>query len=318
MATGTATPRRPTNVIDVVARAAGALLLLAACPSAEPPDAGGDPGTPAASSPPARAVVIGPSTAETLAWLGLEKHVVGVSDFCVAPEFAGLPRVGGQLDPNLERIAALAPELVLAQGAQPRVMDWCASAGVRYEALKTQSVAAWRAEVRALASWFDCAARAEARLAEWDAAYAALAAPVDGATDTEDTRPGTPPGPLTLIVASREPERIAGLLVAGRGSFLGELLEHVGGRNLYADHARDYFDLSEETLLRTRPEVILELGGAQSDAERLATWRAAFPSLPAVEAGRVHGLTADHVWLPGPRMLDTARLLRDRLGLADD
>jgi len=55
------------------------------------------------------------------------------------------------------------------------------------------------------------------------------------------------------------------------------------------------------------------LGGEQSDPARLELWRDAFSLLPAVRDGRVYGLTEDYVFLPGPRMLDTARLLRAKL-----
>lgn len=252
------------------------------------------------SSPPERVVVIGPSSAETLEWLGLVDPVVGVSDYCGAPAFSALPRVGGQLDPNLERIAALEPDLVVVQGAHPKVEGWCARNEVRFLPLKTQSVADWRAEVQLYGAWFQVE-DVDARLAAWDQRYA----------DAQAASTEAPP--RVLIVASRDPERVARLLVAGRGSYLGELLEHAGGQGLFADHERDYFDLAEESLLQLQPEVILELSGQQSDAERLALWQAAFPELPAVQNARVYGITEDYVFLPGPRMLETVRLLREKL-----
>lgn len=254
----------------------------------------------APAQPPKRVVVIGPSSAETLEWLGLVEPVVGVSDYCSAPAFSALPRVGGQLDPNLERIAALEPDLVVVQGAHPKVEAWCSRNEVRFLPLKTQSVADWRAEVQLYGAWFQVA-NVDARLAAWDQRYADAQA-----------APGEAP-PRVLIVASRDPDRITRLLVAGRGSYLGELLEHAGGHGLFADHERDYFDLAEESLLQLQPEVILELSGQQSDRERQELWKEAFPEIPAAQHGRVYGLTEDFVYLPGPRMLETVRLLRERL-----
>lgn len=263
-----------------------------------------EPTTSAATELPAKApervVVIGPSSAETLAWLGLDQAVVGVSDYCSAPAFASLPRVGGQLDPNLERIAALEPDLVVVQGAHPKVEAWCTRSGVRFLSFKTQSVADWREETALYGKWFQVV-DLEARLNAWNQRYDDAGA--QGLTDA--TR--------VLIVASRDPERVARLLVAGRGSYLGELLEHAGGQNLFAEHERDYFDLAEESLLQLQPEVILELSGKQPDAERIALWQSAFPELPAAQNGRVYGITEDFVFLPGPRMLETVRLLREKL-----
>lgn len=255
--------------------------------------------SPRDAGPPQRLVVIGPSSAETLLWLGLQDRLVGVSDYCTAPELAALPRVGGQLDPNLERIATLQPDLVVVQGAHPRLEAWCEQQQTEYLAWKTQSVDGWREEVHAYGKLFQIDAAAEAQLAQWNQSYAELAR---AAGDHK-----------VLIVASRDRERIARVLAAGRGSFLGELLEHVGGNNLYANHQRDYFDLAEEAILRVQPDLVFELGGEQTDAERLALWRDAFPQLPAVRRGKVFGLKDDFVFLPGPRMLQTAELLRDRL-----
>jgi iron complex transport system substrate-binding protein len=306
MATVTATPPKPGNAISRPLRRGclAALLVLGlvtglvACGTDSIPAAAPVVGGPV----PQRVVVIGPSSAETLAWLGLASSVVGVSDYCAAPELADRPRLGGQLDPNLERIASLQADLVIVQGSHPRLKEWCAQSGIAFLSWKTQSVADWREEVLAYGARFDVLDRCENQLNEWDAEYARLAMFFDSSQR-----------PRVLIVASRDPERITRVLAAGRGSFLGELLEHVGGANFYSDHTRDYFDLAEEALLRVKPEIILELGGEQDDLARLELWREAFSLLPAVRDGHVYGLTEDFVFLPGPRMLDTARLLREKL-----
>lgn len=278
--------------------AAGAMLLLGCSPT----ESGVTPAE-VPLEPPSRIVVIGPSSAETLEWLGLADRVQGVSDYCSAPAFAALPRVGGQLDPNLERIAALEPDLVIVQGAHPKVEAWCARSEVRFLAWKTQSVEDWRLEVRTYGKWFQLG-EAQDRLDAWNARFADAAAPA--ATESD-------PAPRVLIVASRDDHSITRLLVAGRGSFLGELLEHAGGASLFAGHERDYFDLAEEDLLQLQPDVVLELSGTQSDAERQALWADAFPELPASRNARVFAITADFVYLPGPRMLETVQLLRQKL-----
>lgn len=282
------------------ARICAGLLAIALSPSCGEPPSAPEADRSAPAQAPERVVVIGPSSAETLVWLGLDSAVVGVSDYCSAPAFASLPRVGGQLDPNLERIAALEPDLVIVQGAHSKVEAWCARNDVRFLPFKTQSVDDWREEAALYGGWFRVA-DIDDRLQAWNQRYANAAA-------REVSAPQR-----VLIVASRDPERVTRLLVAGRGSYLGELLVHAGGQGLFADHDRDYFDLAEESLLRLQPEVILELSGQQSDAERLALWQAAFPELPAVQNGRVFGITEDYVFLPGPRMLDTVQLLREKL-----
>lgn len=275
------------------------MLLVGACgqePAASPPVKG------APTTPPARVIVIGPSSADTLAWLGVGQAVVGVSDYCTEPSFDTLPRVGGQLDPNLERIAALDPDCVIVQGAHPRVEAWCAQEGVRFQSWKTQSVDAWYEEVATYEAWFQVDPD-DSPLPAWRAAFDQVSLPVDDPSQAA----------RVLLVASRDPDRIARLMVAGRGSFLGELLEHIGMRSVFSDHERDYFDLAEESLLELDPDLICELGGTQSDRERLELWSAAFPGLRAVQERRVVSLQEEFIFRPGPRMLDTVRLMRARL-----
>ncbi len=271
-------------------------VLLSGCGAGQDPA----PGLSDFQAPPQRVVVIGPSTAETMIWLGLGSALVGVSDFCSDPHAASLPRVGGQLDPNLELIAALDPDLVMVQGSLPTVHAWCTDRGVAFRPWKTQSVAAWREEVRGIAALFRIEQQADLKLQEFDA-------------ELDELRPPGTSRLRTLIVVSRKEEQIAGLLVAGGGSFLNELLHLAGGINVYADQARDYFDLSEEALLEVRPEVVLELGGEGDDELRTALWQRDFPTVPAAANRRVHGLRQPWVFLPGPRMLDSVRLMRARL-----
>jgi len=71
---------------------------------------------PALGSPPQRIVSLVPSMTESLFDLGLGEKIVGVTDFCDAPAVgtARLPRVGGTKTPDIEKIVALAPDLVIA------------------------------------------------------------------------------------------------------------------------------------------------------------------------------------------------------------
>ena len=66
--------------------------------------------------PPRRIVSLSPAMTETLYALGVEDRVVGVTDFCDYPaEALKKPKIGGAVNPNLEQIFALGPDLVLAQ-----------------------------------------------------------------------------------------------------------------------------------------------------------------------------------------------------------
>lgn len=273
--------------------AAAALFLLGAC---------GGPSGPAPPSdgvPPRRVVVIGPSTAENVYLLGAGDRVVGVSDWCLEPGAAALPRVGGQADPNLERIAQLDPDLVLTQGRNPTLEAWCQRSQVGFRAFATDTWQGWEDELAELGRLFGLEDAATRRV-------------IEGRSALDQLRAARPEArPTVLIVISRRTGAASGMLVAGGASFLSELLEAAGGRNLYAGHPRDYFDLGEEALLQQQPEYIFEF--QPEETEPLEVWRRSFPRLAAVEKGRVIAFRHDFLLLPGPRMVETARLFAEAL-----
>jgi len=250
-------------------------------------------------------VVLGPSTVENLFALGLGDRVAGVSDYCVAPGAERIVRLGGQLNPNLESLATLRPDLVLTQGRLPDLEDFCRRQGFPLLSLTTDTWAGWQDEVGRLGTLFGVEGRAEALVARARKEMAALAAGRD---------PSRPPTPALLVVGRRAGEA-GGLVVAGGASFLSELLAFAGGRNVFADNRRDYFDLAEEALVRAAPEVVFELrpGSSETEAQVLDAWQAGFPALPAVRSGRVILLTQDFILLPGPRMPAFAALLAQEL-----
>jgi ABC-type Fe3+-hydroxamate transport system substrate-binding protein len=75
--------------------------------------------------PPTRIVSLVPSWTETLFALGLDSEVVGITRFCVEPaeSVASIPKVGGTKNPDVDVIAKLEPELVIANAEENRRED---------------------------------------------------------------------------------------------------------------------------------------------------------------------------------------------------
>jgi iron complex transport system substrate-binding protein len=272
------------------------LLGAAACTRGE--------GSSSASTPPALEILvaIGPGTEANLFALGLGGRVAGVSDFCTVAEADAIPRVGGQANPNLERIAALAPSLVLVQGRHPLVEEWCVVSGVEFRAFTTDSIAGWREEVAWLGIRFGIPAEAGALVRRVDLELAAL-------------RPGG--SSLThraLLVVARHADEASGILAAGPNTFLSELLALAGGENVLQNSSQAYVDVNEESLVRLDPQVIFEFWPDSVPPDPpLAIWRRAFPGLAAVRNGRVMTVTHRECLIPGPRMPEIARAIATAL-----
>ena len=250
----------------------------------------------ALAAPPARIVSLVPSVTEVLFALGAEARLVGVTDFCDYPPAArGRPSVGGMVNPNLEVIVALRPDLVIAttEGNREETFTQLKRLGV-----PTYLVAAHRvsdvtdliARLGALTGSQHAAAPLLRRLEQRVAAVARAVAPL--------------PHPRVLYVLWPEP-----LIVPGREALVTELIRLAGGQSVTADEADAYPRLSLESAVARAPEVILLANhGANTGPIDEERWRR-LTSLPAVRAGRLHRVEGNLVHRYGPRVVDGLELL---------
>lgn len=244
---------------------------------------------------PRRIVSLVPAVTEMLFAIGAGPRVVGVSSFDrYPPEVAGRPRVGALVDPDVERILALEPDLVVVYATQDTLRAQLARAGIDTFPYRHGTLADVTATIRALG----------ARLGI-DAAAARVAGEIEGAIDDVRARVADRPRPRTLLVFGREPGSLRNVYASGGRGFLHDMLEAAGGRNVLADIPRESVQATTELVLARQPDVILEIRAAGpgpdvSEDARLA-WRA-LAAVPAVRNGRIIALTGDDLVVPGPRV----------------
>jgi len=252
---------------------------------------------------PQRIIATAPSTVETLFALGASDRVVGVGDWCTyPPEAGGKPRIGGEHNPNFERILALQPDLVIAQGRAEKLDAFCRRNGIGILHVNTDRLATLKSGLREIGRAIGMAPAAERLLARIELDLAAVAYRVAGR-----------PRPKVFLCMSHRAGSLRGLSSASGATLLGQLLTIAGGANIFAEVERHYPPISKEALLQRAPEVILELhpGEALSDEARqqlLSDWQA-MASLPAVRHERIHILTDDDLMIPGPRVPRVAERL---------
>jgi iron complex transport system substrate-binding protein len=131
--------------------------------------------------------------------------------------------------------------------------------------------------------------------------------------------------PTVLMVVGRTPGLLTNLIAVGPSAYLGELLEIAGGSNVLTETALAYPHISLETVVRSNPDVILDMsmmGDAGSDPApqeaRLRQAWLAHKELRAVQSGLVFGLTSEVLVTPGPRVIDAVELIRAKLGRKED
>jgi iron complex transport system substrate-binding protein len=242
-----------------------------------------------------RIVSLVPALTEMLFAIGAGPHVVGVSNFdTFPPEVRALPRVGALLDPDTERILALRPTLVIVYGSQKDAAARFERAGIRTFSYRHGGISTILATIRELGTVTGNAAEA-----------ARVATDLRGRIDAIHERVRGRPQPRTLLVIDREKGTLRSLYAAGGNTFLNEMLEAAGGRNVFADVKSESVQPSHETLLARAPDVILEVRaagmGAKEGPDAQKAW-ASLASIPAVRNGRITVLLGEHLVVPGPRL----------------
>lgn len=262
-----------------------------------------------AGTPPARRKVVcmTPAFTEICFGLGCGERVVGVTDFCDYPPAAlKKPRVGGFLNPNMERIVTLQPDLVLLVPEEESVAERLKSLGIETAILPLYSLEDITAAVRRIADLLGVKAAGQALTDRMrrEVRRAAADHPVTG-------------HPSVLLIVGRNLGDLSNIYVAGPGTFLGELLRAAGGRNVYRGDIR-YPTLSLESLAELNPDVIIELypGLSLSSADKrrlIGNW-ARLDYISAVRRHRVYILDDSFIVVPGPRIARTLAVFRRCLG----
>ena len=252
--------------------------------------------------PPQRIISIIPALTEMLFAIGAGPRVVAVGSYDdYPPEVKKLERVGALLDPNLERILALKPDLVTVYGSQVDLQRQLERAGVPLFLYRHAGLADVSTTILDLGARVGQAKEAEA-----------LTKSIQQDLDSIRRRVAGRPRPRTLLVFGREALALRGIYASGGYGFLNDMLTAAGGENVFADVKRESVQATSELILARRPEVIIELrvGDTTQDQQQreIESWNR-LSSVPAVQSKRVFFLTDARTVVPGPRVAGGTELI---------
>jgi iron complex transport system substrate-binding protein len=252
---------------------------------------------------PSRIVSVIPATTEMLFAMGAGDRLVGAGTYDrYPPQVDKLPRVGGLIDPDTERILALRPDLVIVYNTQVELKARLDRAGVPYFNYEHRALPDIMETIRAIGARIGAAEPAERLAGDMERALGKVRATVSGR-----------PRPKTLLVFGREPGTLRGVYASGGYGFLADLLDVAGSDNIFGDIKQQSVQASTEMILARRPDVVVELRygddrRAINIDRELDVWTA-LPSLPAVRNKRLTLLAGDEFVVPGPRIVSAAERL---------
>jgi iron complex transport system substrate-binding protein len=260
-----------------------------------------------AGQEPRRIVSLVPAVTEMLFAIGAGPQVIAVSSYDRdPPEVRTLPRVGALLDPDVEQILALRPDLVVTYGSQADLQQQLGRASIAFFDYRHAGLADITSTMRRLGALTGHAQQADAAAGSIERDLAAIR-----------ERGRRMARPRTLLVFGRERGALRNIYASGGRGFLHDMLEAAGGRNVFADVARESVQATTELILARAPEVILEVRSAdiltaEEAAREAASW-APLASVPAVRGQRVVVLTGRGLTVPGPRVADVVERMADAL-----
>jgi len=250
---------------------------------------------------PQRIVSLAPAMTEILFALGLERRIVGVTEYCDYPAAAkAKPKIGGIVNPSVERVLAQTPDLVIGMRLNPKpVLRALANAGIPTYAADPHNIEQVVHTIAAVGALTGRRGQAQELTDRLRAHVQAVQERVNGRTQ-----------PTVMLLYSQNP-----LWVAGGGTFPDHLIRLAGGRSAASD-VRGYKQYSVEMLLARDPDVIIltSMGSEKDEAQlRGFVQRPSMRALSAVRRRRVYVVNADLVDRAGPRIVEGLEQIAGKL-----
>ena len=241
------------------------------------------------AKPPQRIVSLNPATTELFFALGAGDRLVGRTHFDRYPPAAQrVTDLGNGMQPNVESVLGVRPDLVVlyASDANRDAATRLHAAGVPTLTLRSDRIADFRRTVETFGRVLDDTVRANRLIDSVDATLARVRAATSDANK-----------PTVFWKAWDTP-----VIAIGGGSFLTELVDIAGGRNIYGDDPRPALDVTIEDVVRRDPDVVLSGPESAARMKGNPAWRA----LRAVRDGHVLIVDTMLVGRPGVRLGEAA------------
>jgi iron complex transport system substrate-binding protein len=238
-----------------------------------------------------RFVSLAPNLTEVVYAIGAGDRLVGNTTFCNYPAEANkVAKVGDTMQPSIERILALRPQLVLVSTAS--------QLEAFTKQLNEHRIAVYITDPHDLEGVFHSIVSVGDLLNESVAASELVKKLRARSEKVEHAIAGLPPVSVFFQLSGQP------LYTAGKSSFVTNLIERAGGRSVTSDVNEAWPRLSDEAALASRPEAVIMLSGDAMGAAANTKVAPALRNSPAVQSGRVYQIDGDLLTRPGPRLVD--------------
>lgn len=243
---------------------------------------------------PTRIVSLVPSATDLLVALGEGHRLAARTRYDRDPQLMRLPSVGGTIDPDLEAILAVGPDLILAwdDGAAPGLYRRLQRAGLHSEIIHATTLSDLRGTIRCLGVALSIQGKADSLVRRIEA----------GLDSVRDLHRGRGRVRVFYLVWPRP------LITTAGGTFIDSMIAIAGGQNIFADLATPWPAVALENVIAREPELII-WPRHRSDREEVLANDPLWHGVRAARRGRVAIVDAELMARPGPRVVEGAREL---------
>jgi iron complex transport system substrate-binding protein len=248
---------------------------------------------------PLRIISLAPNITEILFALGAGEQLVGVTDYCDYPSAAtALAKVGGGLNPSLETIIALTPDLVILSASQQKLIKQLQQLGLRTLAVKGRTLEDIRHAITLIGHTSGRHSESAVLLAHFDAQLAMIQQKVAGLSR---------PQVMISIGHSLGSDSFKQFYIAGQQDFYNDLIQLAGGENVYQKPFPKVPSISLEGLFHLNPDIIIDVFPEANDhsasTEQVRQQWSHLSHISAIKYSRLHIIEADYATIPGPRII---------------
>lgn len=244
-----------------------------------------------------------PNLTQIIFALGAEDKLVGVDDYSVYPPAAeDLPKVGNYLDPDLEALLAVEPDIVLVVDTDERMAGMLTGLGLRYENFGNDRIEEILESIERLGELTGKEERAAELIDNFEEAKREISGAVE---ELQEVR--------VALVVGRNTGRLQDIYVAGSKNFLGELIGIAGGENVFAGETLAWPQVGVEAIVGADPDVIIDStlskGASEEEFQELRNDWNELPSLRAVQNNRIIVPREGWFQIPGAYLDSTLQLV---------
>lgn len=247
-------------------------------------------------SEPKRIVSLLPSDTEILFALGLGDKVVGVSKWADYPAEVKTKPVIGDMKVDSEKVVAQKPDLVIGgASANGQDIEALRKLGVTVYAIEPKTISEVEQSIKEIGKITNAAEKANEITASMEKKVNDIKAKTKDLTDDKK--------PRVYVEVSPAPD----IYTAGKGTFMGEMIELAGGKNIFAD-INGWKKVDSEQVVAKDPQVVISTHGVTADVLKDLQGRSGWNNIFAVKEHKVTAVDTNLVSRPGPRIVDGLEL----------